>query len=62
MANKKSRSAFRVRGDMRIYLKNMTASRYVEVVACADILPERAQVAAQKYWCGQGVQREGIAG
>jgi predicted dehydrogenase len=32
-----------------IYLKNLTASRYTEVAACADMLPERAQEAAKKY-------------
>jgi predicted dehydrogenase len=32
-----------------IYLQNLTKSRYTEVTACADILLERAQAAAQKY-------------
>jgi predicted dehydrogenase len=32
-----------------IYLQNLTKSRYTEVAACADTLPERAQGAAQKY-------------
>ena len=32
-----------------IYLQNLTKSRYTEVTACADLLPERAQAAAQKY-------------
>ena len=45
-----------------VYLKNLTASTEVEVVACADVFPERAAAPSRGVRCRQVVQPRGAAG
>ena len=37
----------------QVYLRNLTASPEVEVVACADIFPERAEARAAEFGVGR---------